>query len=243
MTRRLEPDNSCSSRNNNSVFYQLINRMQSLSFVPFQMGVMLWLGKKGLRSIRPLGRIHRRGRRSASGADFLANLRDSEVDVAIQVRHWRTPLQRRAVDEFWGFMLRNNVPLGVIVCSSPVMNSALKAAAEYPGRPIELVSCDRFCSSMAALELGVVEQDGRWIIDEAFFRSLHELGFASLMSVALDNQPRSTLVRDRNSDEDCQDPVDLTRWRRRRWRKTVLLVLLVAMMTLVAVYLAFGGQP
>jgi hypothetical protein len=242
MTRR-EPNNGCSNRSSNSVFYQLVNRMQSLSFVPFQMCVMLWLGKKGLRSIRPLGRIHRRGRRSSSGADFLAKLKDSEVDVAIQVRHWRTPMQRRAVDEFWGFMLRNDVPLGVIVCGSTVMKSALKAAAEYPGRPIELVSCDRLCSSMAALELGVVEQQGRWVIDEGFFRSLHELGFASLMSVALEDEPRSTVVRDRNSEQDFNDSVDLIRWRSRRWRKMVLLVLLVAIMVLVAACLVFGGQP
>lgn len=159
--------------------------MRSLSFLPFQACIVLWLGRKGFRSIRPLGRIHRRGRRELGGADFLAKLPGSEVEVVIQVRHWRTPLQRRVVDELWGFMLRHGVPAGIVICSSGVMRAAETAAAKYPGRPIELIPCELLCSSMAALELGVSEQKGRWIVDEAFFRSAHQLALASVISSIL----------------------------------------------------------
>lgn len=178
---RTRKSNSSSGRN--SVFYALQERMRNLSFLPFQMCVLLWLGKKGFHSIQPLGRIHRRGRRVHGGADFTARLPGSEIEVAIQVRHWRSPLQRRAVDELWGFMLRHGVPAGLVICSSGVMAAAEKASGKFPGRPIELVSCATLCSSMVALELGVREQQGRWGVDEAFFRSAHELAFARAMSV------------------------------------------------------------
>lgn len=181
-------DRTCncnSSSGRNSVFYALQERMRSLSFLPFQTCVVLWLGVKGLRSIRSLGRIHRRGRRELGGADFLAKSPGNGVEVAIQIRHWRTPLQRRVVDELWGFMLRHGIPAGLVICSSGVMRAAETAAAKYPGRPIELIPCELLCSSMVALELGVSEQNGRWILNEAFFRSAHQLALANVVSTIL----------------------------------------------------------
>lgn len=195
-----------SDRNSNSGFIALLERLQNLSFLPFQMSVLLWLGEKGFGSIRPLGRIHRRGRRARGGADFLAKMPGSDVDVAIQIRHWRTPLQRRAVDELWGFMLRRGVPLGLIVTSSGIMKSAELAISEYPGRPIQLVSCRQLCSSMAALELGLRKAHTKWILDESFFTTASRLAFASAISVAAPPSISSKLFdgigrRDRNSDE------------------------------------------
>lgn len=177
-------DNSSSGRNRNSAFYALMQKLRSLSFLPFQMTVLLWLGAKGFRSIRPLGRIHRRGRRTKGGADFLAKAPGSEVDVAIQVRHWRTPLQRRVVDELWGFMLRSGVPLGLIVTNSDVMKGADRAASEFPGRPIQLVSCGQLCSSLSSLELGLRRVRDNWVVDEGFFRTADKLTLASAMDVA-----------------------------------------------------------
>ncbi|MBI5707280.1 MAG: restriction endonuclease [Armatimonadetes bacterium] len=156
-------------------------KMQSLSFRPFQICVLLWLGAKGFGNIRPLGRHHQKGRRSRGGADFLAKVPGSNVGVAIQIRHWKTPVQRRAVDELWGFMLRNGVPSGLIVTNSSFMKSAPKAVPEFAGRPIQLVSCRDLCSSMASLELGLRKQGQQWILDESFFRSVDQLCFASTL--------------------------------------------------------------
>lgn len=178
---RNNKSDSNSSRNSNSAFYTLLDRIQNLSFRPFQMCVLLWMGAKGFGKIRPLGRRHQRGRRSLGGADFLAQMPGSKIDVAVQVRHWQTPVQRRAVDELWGFMLRRGVPLGLIVTNSSFMKSAEKTALEYPGRPIQLVSGRQLCSSMAALEMGLTQTGTKWILDEPFFRSVGQLCFASAM--------------------------------------------------------------
>lgn len=173
--------NSNSSRNSNSAFYTLLDRIQNLNFRPFQMCVLLWMGAKGFGQIRPLGRLHQRGRRPLGGADFLAQMPGSRIDVAVQVRHWQTPVQRRAVDELWGFMLRRGVPLGLIVTNSRFMKSAEKAALDYPGRPIQLVSGRQLCSSMGSLELGLAQVRSKWILDESFFRSVGQLCFSSIM--------------------------------------------------------------
>lgn len=168
-----------SSNNSNNAFNALMTRVQSLSFRSFQMCVLLWLGAKGFEKIRPLGRHFQRGRRSFGGADFLATMPSSNVDVAVQVRHWKTPVQRRAVDELWGFMLRQNIPLGLIVTNSSFMNSAQEAVLEYPGRPVQPVSCRELCGSMAALELGLRKRGSSWVLDEPFFGSLSQLSLAS----------------------------------------------------------------
>lgn len=181
----------------NSAFYTLLDRIQSLSFKPFQMCVLLWMGAKGFGKIRPLGRHHQRGRRSLGGADFLAQMPGSRVDVAVQVRHWQTPVQRRAIDELWGFMLRRGVPLGLIVTNSRFMKSAEKAALEYPGRPIQLVSGRQLCSSMASLELGLAQADTKWTLDESFFRSVDQLCFASTMGKATAHRPLARALAER----------------------------------------------
>jgi len=167
-----------SSRNSNSAYIQLSDRIQHLTFNPFQHLVFLWLGARGYRHIRSLGRHHRRGRRSSGGADFLATKPGSGVRTAIQVRHWRTPIQRRVVDEFWGFLLRSGVPTGLIVSNSTFSKRAIAAATEYPGRSIQLIGVEDLSASLVSAGLG--SQDSmRDEIDEAFFRVLHAFGFAS----------------------------------------------------------------
>lgn len=231
--------NNSGSRSN-SVFYTLLEKMQSLSFLPFQMCVLLWLGSKGFRSVRPLGRIHRRGRRGNGGADFLAKPPGLEVDVAIQVRHWRTPLQGRAVDELWGFMLRNKVPLGLIICGSGILESAERTASEYPGRPVQLVSCRQLCSSMAELELGVVKPKDKWLVDEGFFRSVHKLAFASAMSVAAPGGMASRLIESaltrRGLDKEPSEPAHTAR-PYRKW----IVACAAALLAIIVLWLWLGG--
>lgn len=171
-----------SSRNSSSAFYALFEEVQGLLFRSFLVCVMLWLGAKGFGLIQPLGRVHRRGRRRNGGADFLAKLPNSEAKVAVSVRHWNTPLQRRVVDELWGYMLRNSVPMGLIVTNSRPTRSTEMAANAYPGRPIQIVSCRQLCSSMAALELGLRKRGTHWILDEAFFRSVGSLSLTGALA-------------------------------------------------------------
>lgn len=166
--------------NCNSAFYALRERIGLLAFRPFQSCVLVWLGAQGFGQLRSLGRLHRRGRRAQGGADFTATVPGSRVRVAIQIRHWRTPIQRRAVDEFWGFLLRTGIPAGLLVTNAQISRRAIQAAQEYPGRPIQLVSCTSLAQSMIALELGIRKHfDGSAVLDERFFNVLRMLRLAS----------------------------------------------------------------
>lgn len=140
-----------SDRSSNNVFLLLQKRIEQLDFQDFQKCVFLWLGQRGFANIRNLGRKHPRGRRSVGGADFVARLSGfSDVRLAIQLRHRRTPVLRSCVDELRGYMLRFGVPSGMIVSNSQISRSARRAAAEFPGRPIQLISSNRLAASQAA---------------------------------------------------------------------------------------------
>src|SRR5438552_3583774 len=98
-------DSSRPNSSSGSGFYgALTERLRNLSFPAIQTGVLLWLSAKGFRDIQVLKRSGARGRRLIGGADFIADSpHDPDIRVAVQVRHWRTPIQRRAIDELWGF--------------------------------------------------------------------------------------------------------------------------------------------
>lgn len=168
------------SSDNNDFSRALCERIQKLDFGEFQRGVFLWLGASGFRHMLSLGRHHRRGRKSSGGADFIVvppSLLSGSV--AVQIRHWKTPIQKRAVDELRGFMLRNGTSSGLIVASAPFMACCHRAASEFPGRPIRLVSVADLAKSMTELGLGVTDNDGHPRIDEAFFRTINSVRFAS----------------------------------------------------------------
>ncbi|HVT12609.1 MAG TPA: restriction endonuclease [Fimbriimonadaceae bacterium] len=177
-------NSSGSKPNSSSLSYRaLTGRVRNLSFVSFQNCVLLWLGAKGYRDICVLKRSAARGRRRVGGADFVAESPHCpSVKVAIQLRHWRTPIQRRAVDELWGFMLRQGIPQGLIVTNSFFYPRAIAAALEFPGRPIRLVSVSGLAGSMAALGLGVDGPSDHPAISESFFRTLDRLRLASSLT-------------------------------------------------------------
>ena len=173
-------NNSNSSRPNSSsgsgLYTDLRLRLKNLSFSSFQNCVLLWLGAKGYRDICVLRRSAARGNRPKGGADFVASSPYSPTfKVAVQVRHWQTPIQRRAVDELWGFMLRHGVPSGLIVTNNGFYPRARAAALEFPGRPIRLVSVTQLAGSLAALGLAVEPAGERWVVSESYFRTLDRL--------------------------------------------------------------------
>lgn len=180
-TRDTNNNSSQPNNSNSSVFYgSLIDRLRTLSFSSFQTLVLLWLAAKGYRDICVLKRTGARGRREIGGADLIARSpHDREVRVAVQIRYWQTPVQRRVVDELWGFMLRHGIPQGLIVTSSAFYPRAIRAVLEFPGRPIGLISAPQLAGSMAALGLGVRSEGEQLEVDESFFRTLDHLGLAS----------------------------------------------------------------
>lgn len=171
-------DSSSSSRNSNSALLDLEAQLEHLPFDRFQCLALLWLGAQGFRHIESLGRRYRRGRRSRGGADFIAQMPGSRVRVAIQVRHWRSPIQRRVVDELWGFMLRQNLPAGLILTNSTLSRKSITVSEEYPGRPIQLASRSDLADSMIVHGLGVEDSPDGPRLDESFFRSLNSLRVA-----------------------------------------------------------------
>lgn len=173
VTLAATPSDGYSRGSSNSGYRALRVKMEQLGFAEFQRCVWLWLGASGYQHMLFLGRHHRRGRRAFSGPDFLVRIgADSSFAVAVQVRHWKSPVSRRAVDELRGYLLRYNIPAGMIVSSSLCSQAARDAASEFQGRPIRLVGVDRLTSSMLAMDLGVRDWPLDQTIDEAFFRTL-----------------------------------------------------------------------
>ncbi len=168
--------NSDSSSYSSSGYIRLRARLEELDFKSFQRCVWLWLGASEFRQMRFLGRNHRRGRRSTEGPDFIVQVgAETDMRIAVQVRHWKSPVTRRAVDELRGFLLRHSIGAGMIVSSSPTSKAAREAAFEFRGRPIRLVGVDRLASSMIAMDLGVKDWPFGQSIDEAFFRTLRHV--------------------------------------------------------------------
>lgn len=172
---RYDDDRSDNSNGSSSVYRALREKISQLDFLAFQMLVWLWLGAKGYRHMLSLGRHSARGRRQTGGADFIAILPNSDrVRVAIGLRHWQTPVQRRAIDELWGFMLRTGIPAGMIVTNGKFSPQAIQASAEFPGRPMTLVSGAQLAGSLAGLGLGVSPETGNRL-DPKLFRTLDGL--------------------------------------------------------------------
>lgn len=169
-------DGDCGS-NNSNVFLEVKERIASLDFRSFQTLVLLYLGNRGFGMIQALGRRYRRGRRAVGGSDFLAVQPGSDIGVGIQVRHWRSPLQRRAIDELWGYMLRHDVPTGLIITNSSVYPKARQAAAEFPGRPIRLITGAQLARWLFVSGLADFSQPSSSL--DAFFRTLEALGTAT----------------------------------------------------------------
>lgn len=186
-------DSSNNSYGNSSLYRELRERVSRLTFPAFQILVLLWLRAKGYSHLSSLGRLHRRGRRSKGGADYLALFPGpSNLPIAISIRHWKTPVQRRVVDELYGFLLRHEIPMGLIVSSAPVARKAYRTPTEFPGRQIQLVSLSQLVGSMAGLRLGVT--DPTLSLDERFFQMLDQVSVANRLTL-----PRPRSMRSRRS--------------------------------------------
>lgn len=149
--------------NSNRSFY-VRSMLSTLDFKSFQRVVWLWLGASGYHCIRTLNRPNGRGRGSV-GPDFLIQVGENGIDVAVQIRHWKSPLSKRAVDELRGILLRDQIPAGMIVCPSRVSRAARIAAADFSGRPVRVVGLESLAESMIELGLG----------NATFFRSIGAL--------------------------------------------------------------------
>lgn len=140
------------SGGNSSSGLWLKSRIERLDFSSFQRCVWLWLGASGYRHMLFCGRRTQRGR-SATGPDFIVRIGEEGMNVAIQIRQWKSPVSKRAVDELRGVMLREDIPAGMIVASSTCSRAAKIAATEFGGRPIRIIGIDRFCEALQAFGL------------------------------------------------------------------------------------------
>lgn len=193
------------SRNGNSSSrILLMDRLARLEFRSFQHCVWLWLGASGHTHMRFLGR---RSRRGTCGPDFIARLGRDGMDIAVQIRHWKSPISKRAVDELRGILLRDNLSAGIIVATSECSNAAKIAAADFNGRPIRILGLSRFADSM--VELGIGVRVGRF--DERFFRTLDSLTLGHRRS-PIARLPRPAVLDFHNSPEDPNPGRDATWW-------------------------------
>lgn len=203
-----------SGRNSSSGLW-LKSRIAELDFSSFQRCVWLWLGASGYRHMLFCGRRAQRGR-SAAGPDFLVRIGDEGMNVAVQIRHWKSPVSKRAVDELRGVLLRDNIPAGMIVASSTCSPAARFAAEEYGGRPIRIIGIDRFCESLDALGIR---------LDDKFF--------ALVGQFTLGTAAASTMAHRMKANADMQYEADFGSWEPINWP---LLIVLTLILGLVAVW-------
>ncbi len=172
--------NSDRDSDSSHIFY-LRSKLSSLDFKTFQRIIWLWLGASGYQSPQILNRGNRRGRGSV-GPDFLVRIGEDGIDVAVQIRHWTSPLTKRAVDELRGVLLRDKIPAGMIICPSKVSRAARFAAADFSGRPIRVIGIESLADSMMALGLS----------SPAFFRSIEAISLG-LPAIERRKRPRRTV--------------------------------------------------
>jgi hypothetical protein len=232
MTGSGKSSNSSRNGNSSSGLSPLAEKIQKLPFPPFQQCVFIWLGACGYTYVGSLGRFHHRGRRPFGGADFLVKTPVTGCRVAVQVRHWRTPVQRWAVDELRGFMLRFGIPSGMIVTNSNFSPRAIQTAAEYPGRPIRLVSRAELAESMKELELGTIRFLHLRIPDESFFRSLGRLQFARMIREAPARKTKTIIPPSTSNSEATGEE--------RPTLRILLIVLTLALVLLAVVFWPVG---
>lgn len=174
-------DNNSGSNRNRLLYRDLLTRLRSLDFPEFRICILLWLRAKGYRHVQMRRRGGARGRRRQAGPDFLAvSPFDRQAKVAIQIRYWQTAIQRRTVDELRGYLLRHQIPSGLIIATSRFQDGAITAARSYPGRPIRLVTLPQLVGSMAALRLGV-DRNNPAQASTRFFHCLSHLQLASYL--------------------------------------------------------------
>lgn len=200
---------SISGRNSSSGLW-LKSRIEQLDFRSFQRCVWLWLCASGYRHMLFCGRRSERGR-SASGPDFLVRIGEEGMNVAVQIRHWKSPVSKRAIDELRGVLLRDNIPAGMIVASSPCSKAAKFAAAGFGGRPIRVIGIDRFCESLQALGLG----------HDKFFAMLGQFSLGTVDATIQANWVRATVAKE--SEVEFGEPVPIN------WRLLLLLVIFASL--------------
>ncbi len=222
--------NSSRGRSNSSGFLCLQDQIAQLDFHSFHILTFLWLVSIGYRGIRSLGRTSARGRRLSGGADFIAIHPCSDsVRVAVTLKHWRTPVQRRSVDELWGYLLRHDIPLGLIVSNQRFSGKAQTAILEFPGRPIQLVTPADLAKSMVGSGLGTHAGQGEPVFDKTFLRTLDRLRFASSPNKGrnLDGlENRRSLEAWHSADAEHQRPSKVCSWVFLAWLLIVLLIYL-----------------
>ncbi|MBV6459403.1 MAG: hypothetical protein HONBIEJF_02551 [Fimbriimonadaceae bacterium] len=170
--------NSGGSKRNSSsgIYTQLQSRLESMSFQSVRTLVFLWLSAKGYRNVLVLKRSGSRGRRSHGGPDFLARSpHHPRSRVAVQIRYWKTPVQRRVVDELRGYMLREGIREGLIVTNSSILPAARRSARDLETKPVRLFSSAQLAGSMASLGLGVEKVEGSYVVADWFFRGLDQI--------------------------------------------------------------------
>lgn len=180
---RISNGRSDSSKRNssNQIYGQLRDHLERMSFQAFRTLILLWLSAKGYRRIIPIKRSGARGRRQQAGADFLADSPYAPRQrVAIQIRHWRSPVQKRVVDEFRGFLIRNRIQEGLLVANQAFYDAALRVCQADSAWPVRPWSIARLSGSLAALGLGVEIDKKGFRVDDNFFRGLRQIQIGRL---------------------------------------------------------------
>jgi len=159
--------------------------LRSMDFQGFQRCVWLWLGASGYQHMRFCGRRTQRGR-GASSPDFIVRIGKDGMDVAVQIRHWKSPISKRAVDEFRGVLLRDNIPAGMIVATSSCSRAAKLASSDFNGRPIRIIGVERLCESLE--EIGIE-------LNDKFFRLVDRFSLGDARAERRKTRLRKTAPR------------------------------------------------
>lgn len=139
---------------------QLTLRLRWLRYIEVALCVRRILEFNGYLHVTVMDRWALRGRTKSGGVDLVA-IQESPLGVAaviVQVRHRKQPVSRQDVDALRAICLKEQVPSAILVATRGIARSAYKAAAAYPGRPIQLIEGAKLGQLMLDAGLGVLER-------------------------------------------------------------------------------------
>jgi restriction system protein len=151
--------------------------LQATDFLCFEQIMKHLLYKSGFVSVQMIGRNYKRGRTPKGGLDLTArsNTELSSSLTIAQLKQYKRVVSRRFVDELRGAMLRLCAGQGLLLTMSKFSQVAHDAAQESPVAPITLIEGEEILDLLFAYRIGVLNQNGKWRLDDNYLDSLKAL--------------------------------------------------------------------
>ena len=162
--------------------HELREQTLNLSIAGYEQLIALLLQSLGYSHVQVLRdpkrkRRSHKGRNRHGGVDLIAYSRSglSSDTVLVQVKQYERPVSRRFVDELRGALLRTKSRHALLITTSRLSPTAVRAACEDHIAPVHLMSGEGFCRLLIQHYIGVRRNEhGTLRVDHDFFQELNE---------------------------------------------------------------------